>query len=1171
MLLVVSSTSGKTADRPSLHQHGLPWALLALLLATAEFAWAQTGPVVKVYPCPTGTAQSTADRLRAEFGAVPGVRIAADERTSQVITQAPPDVQAQISQRLATPMSAPAGASQSRSIALHRKTPEEFEAALWATLGNRLSAVPGAGPQERRYRLSLVGGASIELTIQSAAKQVTIQGLPAAVEASARLVQILDGPGDSGGRSTRVVAVRAARPASVERAAAALGPTTTGARPAAAMLTGLFQAQAPAAGATPPAPNAPPPSAPAGPKPGEPKRSGLVSPVQVEMLEGLDVIVIRGNRQDVDQVVDIVNQIERLSVETEPAIEVCRLRHADCQTLGILLRSLYDEVYLLRQGAVSITPLVKPNAILVVGRKENVQTVVDLVNKLDEPVAPDTQFQVFLLRHASVTSVQVTVQQFYMDRGGLGPLVRTAIDIRANALVVQACPRDMAEVTEMIRRLDTPTSEAVNEMRIVQLEHSMAQDLAVILQSAIGAATGTMGAGRQVPGMPGLGGMQGLGAMQQQAAGQQVPGLGAAGQMRPGTDQRSVMLRFLTIDAKGRRLLSSGILSDVRITADVRANALVISAPAESMDLIEALVRQLDKLPAAEAQIKVFTIVNGDAANLADMLRMLFATQLTAGAQQPMMMTAVSGSENSVVALRFAVDTRTNSIIASGSMGDLNVVEAILTRLDDGEVRHRRSVVFRLKNSPAIQVATTINQFLTTERQFQQATPGLTSAFEQIEREVVVVPEPVSNSLVLSATPRFFEEVKTIIEQLDARPPMVMIQVLIASIQLGETNEFGVELGLQDSVLFDRSILSNLQTTSVVNQGVTTQQVVSANGSPGFNFNNGDPLGNVGSVPGSAINSHPSVVGPQALSNFSVGRSNGPLGYGGLVLSAASENVSVLLRALAENHRVEILQRPQIMTLDNQPAFIQVGQRVPRVTGVSSNTLAGQTNTIVLENVGLILGVTPRISPDGLVVMQIDAERSELGPEATGIPITTSPTGQVIRSPIIDATTAQTTVSALSNQTVVLGGLIARTKNEFHRKVPLLGDIPVLGHLFRYDGTSCDKRELLIIMTPHIVKNEADAEAIKRAEAARMSWCLRDVTAIHGEAGLRRRTDEWTDSETVVIYPDLKPQPAALPALDDMERVPAPAGTPVAPMPESVRPREPQGSSPAMGQPGRER
>ena len=183
---------------------------------------------------------------------------------------------------------------------------------------------------------------------------------------------------------------------------------------------------------------------------------------------------------------------------------------------------------------------------------------------------------------------------------------------------------------------------------------------------------------------------------------------------------------------KAARLLNSGILTDVRITADARANALVISSPPENLELLEGLVRQLDNLPAAEAQIKVFTIVNGDATNLSDMLRTLFTGQATGSRRRPAgpfeavaRRTPSSSSGTSLVPLRFGVDTRTNSVIASGTMGDLNIVEAILTKLDDGEVRHRKSVVIRLKNSPATDVATTINTFLTTERtNLQQAGPG---------------------------------------------------------------------------------------------------------------------------------------------------------------------------------------------------------------------------------------------------------------------------------------------------------------------------------------------------------------------------------------------------------------------------------------------------------------
>jgi type II secretory pathway component GspD/PulD (secretin) len=196
-----------------------------------------------------------------------------------------------------------------------------------------------------------------------------------------------------------------------------------------------------------------------------------------------------------------------------------------------------------------------------------------------------------------------------------------------------------------------------------------------------------------------------------------------------------------------------------------------------------------------------------------------------------------------------------------------------------------------------------------------------------------------------------------------------------------------------------------------------------------------------------------------------------------------------------------------------------------------------------MMDVGVVLGVTPRISPDGLVVMEIDANRSEVGPEEQGTPVAVSE-GQIIRSPRIERTYAQTTVSAMSGQTVVLGGLIAKSKEELHRKVPLLGDLPLVGWLFRFDSTTSKRSELMIIMTPHIVRGEAEADAIKQAEAARMSWCLGDVIKIHGDAGLRGRCDNWSDAETQVVYPDMKPMTGAEGKPLAPELIPTPEAVP---------------------------
>src|SRR5690606_29427102 len=143
--------------------------------------------------------------------------------------------------------------------------------------------------------------------------------------------------------------------------------------------------------------------------------------------------------------------------------------------------------------------------------------------------------------------------------------------------------------------------------------------------------------------------------------------------------------------------------------------------------------------------------------------------------------------------------------IATGSAGDLNVVEAILLRLDEGDIQQRRTRVFRLRYAFAVNVADAINELLTQERNILTQQQGVLSPFEQIQRAAVVVPEVVTNSLIVSSTPRFYDEVVRIVEDLDRRPPMVVIQVVIAEVVLSNLDEFGAEFGLQDSLLFSRS------------------------------------------------------------------------------------------------------------------------------------------------------------------------------------------------------------------------------------------------------------------------------------------------------------------------------------------------------------------------------
>lgn len=1040
----------------------------------------------------------------ASVDGVAGRRAVWDQSKGQVVLLAEAEVHQQLRVLLASQPTV-RNPVQSESIRLSQVEPKELHQRLESLIGRPAPATWDASGVWLAFSVGLGDGGGVDLQVNRQTGEAKLDGPAEEVTAWRQVIEAIDSAKQGAGRSTGVVSARNAPKQQVRQALQAiqLGAAPAGA-PAKTVAVQLPPQNAPAAD---------PPRADPGRPNGAPgadetveESASLLGPVQIEFVEGLDIIIVRGAQRDVDRVMAIINQIESLSAVTVPAIEVHTLQHVDSKSMADLLDSVYEQVLGPRTGTVSITPLGKPNALLVIGRTENVQTAIELAKKLDQPVEPEASFSVFPLKHASAADALRLVRDFLSldeegnpvserpSRGSLTPRALVVADYRSNTLVVSAGPRDLAEVRAILERVDTAQASAVDEVRVFNLKNTLAADLRDVLEDAI------------VPDDQ---------AQQDGAEG------GASG-------QRSAALRLVTIGDQKR--LDSGILAGIKIAADERANALVVTAPPASMELIAALIEQLDKTPEATAELKVFTIVNGDAVALIEMLRTLFGTE-----EDDNETGGLGASSSAIVKIQFSVDERTNSIIAAGAAEDLAVVEAVLLRLDGGEGRERETRVYRLKNSPADEVAASLNELLTAERDAEQAAELAISPFEQIDREVLIVSELNTNSLVVSASDAEHAKIAKLVEELDQRPPMVMIQVLIAEVRLNDTDEFGVELGLQDSLLFDRSLLSDVQTLTTTTQqtgaggavtNVTQQQVISANQNPGFAFNN-QPLGNSGSA--SAL-ARAGNVAAQGVSSFGVNRVNSELGFGGFIFAASSNSVSMLLRALQENRRLEVLSRPQIMCLDNQVGYVQVGQSVPTITGTNL-TQFGQTNTISYTDVGIILQVQPRISVDGQVTMTVLAQKSAVGSELEGIPISVSATGEVLRAPRIDVTEASTTVSAISGQTVLLSGLLTKATQDIHRRVPLISEIPLLGDLFRYDSTSEERTELLIVLTPRILRDEVDMEQLKQVESARMSWVLCDVVTIHGPSGLRSRTDEWGETEAPTMYPSYVPgQDPAQPA-----------------------------------------
>lgn len=821
--------------------------------------------------------------------------------------------------------------------------------------------------------------------------------------------------------------------------------------------------------------------------------------VAIEAIPDLGVIIIKGNEGDVAQVMKVIRELERLSEATAPTVHLLFLKHVNSEALAELLTTVYESLTKFPGKAtqprqnVAILPVFKPNAILIIAPASDMESILDLADQLDMPVDPLTEFEVFPLKSAVAARVVEKLQTLYEEPVGLGARILIQADERSNSVIVRAKPSDLDEIAALIKKIDREQTDTVSQVRVFTLKNAVATELAAILNTAIQSVL----APPQNQGASQVFGTQGFGA-------------GSAQVAEEFRDVPSTVLEILAPDAEGKRRLRSGILANIRITPNPQANSLVVTAPEGSMALLEQLIQALDQPTGLVAEIKVFTLANADATVIVQQLQGLFNAQVTGGAgqagvqRQQQLGIQVAGAEDAssgLIPLKFSVDTRTNSVIAIGAADSLRVVEALMLRLDESDIRNRKQSVYRLKNSPASNIANSVTQFLTSQQQLAQQDPNLFSSVEQLEREVIVVAEPVSNSLLISATPRYYDEILDLIKKLDEQPQQVLMQALIVEVELEDTDEFGVEMGFQDSILFDRSLVDSANTytttttTTQNNTTVTQTNIISQAASPGFLFANpATPLGN--NVSGTNTN----AVGTQGISNFSLGRINGDLGFGGLVLSASSESVSLLLRALAQNRQVRVLSRPQVRAMDNQEALIQQGQNVPIVNGVQITANGLANPTVVRDDAGVILQVTPRISPDGNIVMAIRAEKSQynLAP-GSGVPIfVDGSTGNVIESPVKDISIAQTTISVPNGQTVVLGGLITTRTDNIHRRVPWLGDIPVIGWAFRYDYIKTRRTELLIFLTPRIITDDAYAEHIKEVEMARLHFIECEAEEIHG-------------------------------------------------------------------------
>jgi general secretion pathway protein D len=307
---------------------------------------------------------------------------------------------------------------------------------------------------------------------------------------------------------------------------------------------------------------------------------------------------------------------------------------------------------------------------------------------------------------------------------------------------------------------------------------------------------------------------------------------------------------------------------------------------------------------------------------------------------------------------------------------------------------------------------------------------------------------PDSRSLIIVADEPTREYISQVVSNLDRPKPQVLIKVVFVELIRNNSSDIGIEGGWGHD-------LGNSMTGALAH----------AFGASGV---------------GSAVSSNLPLLNTfgQPVSSFN------PIPPGAGLYQIFGADYQVTLRAIAESGRAKILSKPSIVTRNNQPATILVGQTVPLITSVRYDSLGNAINGITYTDVGIILRVTPFITSEGMVEMI-------LSPETSSVSATDRVQIQnATFAPVIDKRSADTVVITPDRQTVVIGGLMRNQKTTGESKIPWLGDIPFLGNLFKRRTSSDVTTELLIFLTPHVIpaptemaglssKEKENSEAIK--------------------------------------------------------------------------------------------
>ena len=456
------------------------------------------------------------------------------------------------------------------------------------------------------------------------------------------------------------------------------------------------------------------------------------------------------------------------------------------------------------------------------------------------------------------------------------------------------------------------------------------------------------------------------------------------------------------------------------LAAYAAANILIITDHASNVNRMIRIIRRIDQVGNTEPEI--VSLTNASASEIVRVVNSLYQ--------------GAAASEGA--AIKVVADDRSNSVLIAGDPNQRLRVRALIAHLDTPLQGGGDTRVRYLHYANAEKLAPKLKEQITGIAQ-ASAAPGAPGGAQNpiasAEKNAMVWADPTNNALIITAPPKIMHAVMDIVDKLDIRRPQVLVEAIIADIDFNKDAELGVNWAAfaQGSNVPAGAFVSPVGGTSIVDLAGAIQNPANAT----TTLLQGTTLG--------------------------IGR-----------ITANGVNFAAMLRAIRSDTSDNVIATPSAVTMDNQEAELKVAQEVPFITGQYTNSAAstgGVTaginpfQTIQREEVGTILKITPTISSEGSQVMlKISIESSSIG---------TKPAGAV--DLVTNKRTVSTTVLIEDGGIVVLGGLIEDDRSKSESRVPYLGNIPLIGLLFKTRSDSSTKNNLMIFIRPKILRDAAQA------------------------------------------------------------------------------------------------